>query len=135
MSELLTELASKVGISPEQAKKALGALLAAIKEHIPSEQFARLSQAVPGADDMMAAADAEHGSGGVLGAVAGAIGKMFGGGGAMAVVADKLGHLGLSPDQIKNFVCQALAFLKSRLPPEVMAKISDQLPAEEVPAS
>jgi hypothetical protein len=112
-------------------------LLTAVKTHIPAEQFAQLSQAVPDADDMMAAAATEHSSesGGLLSAVAGAVGKMFGGGGAMAALADKLGHLGLSPDQIKNFVSQALAFLKSRLPPEVMAKISAQLPAEEAPAS
>jgi uncharacterized protein (DUF2267 family) len=137
MSDFLMELASKTGISPEQAKKAVGALLAAIKPHIPAEQFTRLSQAVPGADDMMAAAAAEHssGGGGILGAVADMAGKIFGGGGAMAAVVDKLGHLGLSADQVKTFVSHVVAFLRSKLPPDVMAKISHLLPAEEVPAS
>jgi len=137
MSDLLTELASKVGISPEQAKKAVGSLLAVIKEHIPAEQFARLSQAVPGTDDMMAAAAAEHSSesGGLLSAVAGAVGKMFGGGGAAAALADRFGKLGLSREQIKTFFAKVIESLKSKLPPDVMAKISEHLPAEETPAS
>jgi hypothetical protein len=136
MIDFLTELASKAGISTEQAKKGMGALLAFFKEHLPAEQFARLSQEVPGTDEMMAAASAEHSSesGGLLSAVAGAVGKMFGGDGSAALLG-KLGQLGLSPDQIKNFLPRAIAFLKSKLPPEVMAKISSLLPAEETPAS
>jgi hypothetical protein len=85
----------------------------------------------------MAAADAEHssGGGGILGAFADMASKLFGGGGALAALAENLGHMGLSADQIKNFVPQMIGFLKSKLPPDVLAKISHHLPAEEAPSN
>ncbi|HEY7313365.1 MAG TPA: DUF2780 domain-containing protein [Gemmataceae bacterium] len=131
MIDIVTELANKTGLSPEQTKKALGALLGLVKSHVPAEQFARLSQAVPGTDEMMAAAQADSGSsGGVLSAVAGMAGKLFGGGDACAALADKLEKSGLSADQIKTFLPHALEFLKSKLPSDVAEKLGALLPAE-----
>lgn len=135
MSDFITGLASQAGISPDQAKKGAGALLAFLKQHLPADSASKVLGAVPDSEGMMAAADlgGEKPSGGVLGAVAGAVGKLFGGGGAAAVLA-KLGQLGLSAEQIKKFVAAALEVLKGKLPADVMKQVSHLLPQEEAAA-
>ena len=100
MADIATELASKAGISPDAARKGLGVVLGFLKNKLPAESFSKVSAAVPGADNMMtAAADmGEQDSGGVVGAVKGAVGKIFGGG--TEALISKFGQLGLSADQI-----------------------------------
>jgi hypothetical protein len=132
MSDFIAGLASQTGISPEQAKKGIGALLSFLKQHLPADSAEKVVNAVPDSEGMMAAADlgAEKPSGGVLGAVAGAVGKLFGGGGAAAVLS-KLSHLGLSAEQVKKFVAAAVELLRSKLPADVMKQVNHLLPAPE----
>jgi hypothetical protein len=92
MADIAAELASKCGISADQAKKAFGAVLGLLKSKLPAETFNKLRDSVPAADNLMAAADmGEQAGGGVVEAVKGAIGKMFGGGDAMAALRAGLG--------------------------------------------
>jgi hypothetical protein len=129
MADFASELASKSGVSAETARKGLGVVLGLLKSKLPAESFAKVSAAVPGADDMVAAAadTGEQDSGGVVGAVKGAIGKIFGGGGTDALLA-KFGQLGMTPDQIQGFLPKVLEFLKGKLPEDLMGKISGLLP-------
>jgi hypothetical protein len=130
MAESISELASQSGVSLDMAKKGLGALLAFLKDKLPPEVFSKIQAALPGADASAApAGEAHHG---VLDAVKGLAGKLFGGGGAAAVLA-KLSEAGFSADQIKSFLPRVIAFLKARLPGDVMAKVAHLLPAEEQP--
>jgi Protein of unknown function VcgC/VcgE (DUF2780) len=81
MSDVISELAAKSGLSPEQAKKGLGAILSFLKASVPEETFAKVSSAVPDSDQMMAAAGPhEEPSGGIVGAIKGVADKLFGGG-------------------------------------------------------
>ena len=125
MADIVAQLASAAGISPEQARQGLGAVLAALKKQLPAEHFAKLSAAVPGAEEM--AADA-GGGGGLLGSVSGMAGKLFGGGDLSAVAA-KLTGLGLSMDQVKAFAAKVVEFLKDKLPPDLTAKLTALIPA------
>jgi hypothetical protein len=135
MADITTELASKCGISPEMAKKGLGVLLAAMKHALPADAFAKVEGAIPGGGQLLADAQAEgaQASGGILGTLKDMAGKLFGGGGAAALVAH-LGKLGFSPEQVKSFLPHVLEFLKSKLPPNVMQHITALLPHEAAAA-
>jgi hypothetical protein len=130
MAEIITELASRSGVSPETAKKGLGVLLAALQHALPAESFAKIEGAIPGADRLLADAQAEgeQSAGGVLASIKNLAGKLFGGGDAAALVSH-LGQLGFSPEQVSRFLPLVLEFLKGKLPPELMRKITALLPA------
>jgi hypothetical protein len=97
---------------------------------IPAEGFSRIAAAVPGADGMMAAAQEEgKSSEGILGAVTGMAGKIFGGGGAAA--GTKLTQLGFSPDQLKSFLSNVLEFFKDKLPADLLKQVSGLIPTGE----
>jgi Protein of unknown function VcgC/VcgE (DUF2780) len=135
MADIITELASKSGISPDMAKKGLGTLLAAFKHALPADSFAKIEGAIPGAANMLADAQAEgeSSSGGILGAIKDMAGKVFGGG-SPAALAAHFGKLGFSPDQVKHFIPQVVEFLKSKLPPDMMKHVTALLPQEEAAA-
>ncbi len=131
MADITTELASKCGISVESAKKGVGVVLGLLKSKLPNDSFAKLTQAIPGADNMMAnvADTGGEASGGVLGAVKGAVGKLFGGG--TDAVLGKIGQIGIAPDKIPAFLTNFLGSLKGKVPENVMNQISDVLPAPQ----
>src|SRR5690349_9364973 len=102
--DIVTHLADQSGINTEQARKGVAA--------------------VPGAERMMAAAETapETTPGGIFGAVAGAVGKLFGGGAAELVT--KLAQHGFSAEQLQSFVPNVMEFLKARLPANVADKVA-----------
>lgn len=134
MSDIVSDLAARSGISTEQAKKGLGAVLSYVKESLPEGAFAQVSAAVPESDQIMAAAGLQEESGGILGAIKDKVGKLFGGGGAAALIS-KLSSLGISAEQAQAFIPRVMEFLKGKLPESVMKQIAGLLPAhEETPA-
>jgi hypothetical protein len=137
MADIINELASKIGISPDLAKKGLGTLLAALQHVLPAESFAKIEGAIPGAASMLANAQAqgEAPAGGILGAIKDMAGKLFGGGGSAEELAAHFGKLGFSPDQVRHFFAQVVEFLRSKLPPDLMKHVSALLPHEEGTAS
>jgi hypothetical protein len=135
MADIVSELAAKCGISPELVKKGLGAVLAYFKTALPADSYAKLSAAVPGTDDLVAEA-AKAGaapSGGVLGAVGGAVSKLFGGGGGGQLLSSLTGA-GFSPDQLQKFLPGVMESLKGKLPDDVLKKVSGLLPVPETGA-
>jgi hypothetical protein len=128
MSDFVSELASKSGIDLEQAKKGLGALLAFFKDKLPEGVFSQIHSAIPNANALIGAAPAaEAPSGGVLSAVTGLAEKIFGGGDAAALVS-KLTHAGFTPEQLKEFLPKVIEFLKTKLPADVLGKVTGMLP-------
>jgi hypothetical protein len=136
VTDIISDLANKSGINTDMAKKGLGAILTFFKEKLPADTFAQVSAAVPGAEALMAdarAAPEAQAEGGVMHTLAEWAGKLFGGSASAAV--SKLTSLGLSADQIKQFVPNLLAHLKGKLPPEVVKQISGLLPVSEEAAA
>lgn len=126
MADIASELASKCGISADMAKKGLGVILGSFKSTLPTETFTKLTQAVPGADDMMAAADTgAQASGGVMDAIKGAVGKIFGGGNADLLA--KFSQLGMTPEQGEGFLAKAMEFFKAKLPESLQSQIGKLL--------
>src|SRR5262249_52084429 len=133
MADIITDLASKSGISPDLARKGLGGVLAFFQSKLPADTFSQVSAAVPGADSMMAAAQAgQESSGGILSAVTSAVGKLFGGGGAAEMVS-KLTQLGFSAEQLQAFLPRVLDFFKGKLPGDVMSQVSGLMPTPKEP--
>jgi Protein of unknown function VcgC/VcgE (DUF2780) len=134
MADITTELASKCGISPDVAQKGLGIVLGLFKSKLPEVAYSKVSAAVPGADNMIAAAAdmGEHSGGGVVDAVKGAIGKLFGG--SAGALFAKFERLGMSPDQIQGFVSKVTEYFNGKLSENVMSQISGHLPVPELTA-
>jgi hypothetical protein len=131
MADIIAELAARAGVSPEMAGKGIGAILNLLKDKLPAGLFTQVQAALPNANGLMAdAAQAQETSGGLMGAVSGAVGKLFGGGGAAEAV-NKLGHLGFSADQIQKFLPSVMEFFKNKLPPDVLKQVSGFLPTGE----
>ncbi len=126
MADVVTELASRSGVSPDLARKGLGAVLSFLKGKIPAEAFAKVSSAVPDTDGLMAAAEAgpKDSGGGMLGAVTGAVGKMLGGGSGGGALVAKLTQLGFAPEQVQGFLKNALDFLKDKVPGDVLKQVT-----------
>jgi hypothetical protein len=132
MADIAAELANRCGISVEQAKKGLGVVLGLLKSKLPAESFNKLSEHVPEANDLMASAAsmADETGGGVVGAVKGAIGKIFGGEGVGALLS-KLGQTGMSAEQISGFIPRVIEFFKSKLPANISNQIGEHLPSTQ----
>jgi hypothetical protein len=131
MPDLIAELAAKAGVSPDMAGKAVGAILAFLKDKLPGNVFAQVQEAVPNSNNLMEVAQStEETSGGLVSAVTSAVGKLIGGGGA-AEVAGKLAKLGFSADQVQKFLPSVVEFLKTRLPPDIFKQLSGFFPAAE----
>jgi hypothetical protein len=130
MADIVSDLAAKSGISVDQAKKGLGALLSFVKTSVPQDTFAQVSAAVPDSDQMMAAAGPIEGSGGIIGTIKDKVGKLFGGGGVTALIS-KLSSLGISAEQAQAFLPRVMEFFKSKLPDSVTQKLSGLLPVPQ----
>jgi hypothetical protein len=128
VADLISELAAKSGISPDQAGKGVGAVLGVLKDKLPASMFSQVQAAVPNADGLMADAQSASGGGGVLGAVTGAIGKLTGGGSGAAGLMGKFTQLGFSPEQLQKFLPNVLEFFKSKLPADVANKVGALMP-------
>jgi uncharacterized protein (DUF2267 family) len=129
MADFISDLATKAGVSPDMARKGVGAILALLKEKLPAGSFSQVLSAIPNANNLMAdAQESQEGSGGgVLGAVSAAVSKLVGGG--AAELTNRLSKLGFSAEQLERFLPKVLEFLKSKLPADVLKHASAHLPA------
>jgi len=129
MADIVAELAAKCNLNADMVRNGLGAILSFLKSKLPTEAFSKLSAAVPNSESMMAAAQsAPEASGGVMDAVKGAVGKIFGGGGEVIA---KLSKLGFSTDQLAAFLPKVLEFFRGRIPADVLKQVEGHLPIPE----
>lgn len=110
--ELVGQLATELGATPAQAAGAAGALFGIAKRHLPEGDWSKVSAAVPGMDQLLAAAP-------LLDAVAGGGG---GSGGAVAAAASALGAAGGGAGGVSNLLAAAGAFQKLGLDPALVGK-------------
>lgn len=134
MSDIVSDLAGKCGMTPEQAKKGLGAVLSHVKGSVSEDTFSQIYAAVPSADEYMAAAGPREKSSSIVGAIKDAAGKIFGSGNAAALLT-KLSALGITAEQAQAFLPRVMEFLKSKLPESVTKQFSNLFPTpQETPA-
>ena len=135
MADIISDLAAKSGVSPDMARKGMGAVLEFCKGKLSPDAYSKVSAAVPDADGMVAQSQQAQqapaqSAGGILGGLTGAAGKLFGGGGSDAAdLFGKLTRSGFSMEQAKTFLPQAIGFIKDKLPADAAQKLSGMLPA------
>jgi Protein of unknown function VcgC/VcgE (DUF2780) len=109
--ELIGNLTKELSITPAQAIGGTGALFGLAKSRLRPEEFARVSDAVPGMDGLLSAAPKSMGSAGALGALGGALPGQAGG---LASVAGSFKSLGLSPGMASKFVPIMTKFVEAK---------------------
>jgi hypothetical protein len=125
MKELIDLLTRNLGVSGPQAEGGAAVLFKAAKEKLGGAEFDKLLGGVPGLGDLLKKAPASGGGlGGMLGNLAGAMG---GNAGLIATIVGGFGKLGLTTDHAKKFVPVILDFLKSKVGPDVVAKLEKTL--------
>ncbi len=152
MQEIIDQIATKIGIDPAVADKAVDMIVNYIASQAPAEYVDMIKQHVPGFDELATvgadhaqAAEAESGGGGLMGAlgglmggggIAGAIGSLMGGaqGGGMASAMALLGNLqkdGLDLGQIKEVATSLVGNLREAAGDETVDKLLAQIPGAE----
>lgn len=136
MSDLVDELSSRTGLSPELVQKGMGALLSFLKKELGEETFDKISTSIPQASALTSQYESESESpegaapqGSLFELVSGLAGKLLGGkAGEGADLLSSLSKIGLKPEQIESFLPKALELIKSHLSPELIQKLMMALP-------
>ena len=112
--ELINILTQQLGISDSQAKGGAGALFGMAQNMLGADDFGKVSEVVPGMDDLLGAAPKSGGLGGMLGGLASSLGGKAGKLGGLASLSGQFSKLGLDSDMIGKFVPIVLAFVQSK---------------------
>jgi hypothetical protein len=121
MEELIARITAAAGIDPALANKAVGMILNFLQKEGPAAEVSQLIEALPGAQDAMAAGT---GGGGLMGGLAG---MMPGGGGVMGLGAQMMGA-GLSMGQIQTVGKEMFAFGREKAGEDAMGSIVGAIP-------
>ena len=120
IDELVTRIATSVGLEQGLATKAVGMMLAFLKKEGPEAEVNTLFNAVPGSAELAAE---QTGGSGIMGSVMG----MMPGGGVMALGTQLMGA-GLGMGQIQQVSKQLFAFGKEKAGEDTMGAIVGGVP-------
>lgn len=124
MDELIAQLSAKVGVTPEVATQAVGAILAFLEREGPADAVSKLVDSIKGARDVTNEAINAQ-SGGFMGMLAGMVGHV---GGGIAGLGGQLMALGLDLNQIQAIGKELFAFAEREAGPEVVGRIVSEIP-------
>lgn len=124
MEELVAQLCAKVGVSPDVATQAVGAVLAFLEREGPADAVSKLVDSIKGAREVTNEAMNAQ-SGGFMGMLAGMVGHV---GGGIAGLGGQLMALGLDLNQIQMIGKELFAFAEKEAGPEVVGKIVAEIP-------
>lgn len=124
MSEIVTQVAERVGIAPDQAEKALGMMLGFLQREADDGPIAKMIEAIPGAPELVARYNGEgQGGGGLLGGLMSAIG----GGGIMGL-GQQLMSQGLGMGEISALAKATIAIARQHAGDEVVDQVIASVP-------
>ena len=127
--ELVQHLVKTLGVEEEQARGGAGLIMQLAKEKLDDQEFAQVSQALPGIDTLIPASPAKQ-SGGLMGALGNLTGGMSSGGGVvsnvsnMATLAAGFSKLGMDPTMISKFMPTILSFAQTKAGGQVVGLLS-----------
>jgi hypothetical protein len=101
--ELVQSLSKEIGATPEQAAGAAGALFGLAKTRLKADEFAQVSQAVPGMSELLKAAPATGKSSNPL-ARGADLAPALGAAGAVGPAAAAFSQLGLKPELVPKAI-------------------------------
>jgi hypothetical protein len=124
MNEAVSQIADKVGISPELAEKSLGMMLGFLQREAEDGPVARMIEAIPGASELVAQFNGEgSGGGGLLGGLMSAIG----GGGIMGL-GQQLMSQGLGMGEISALAKETISVARQYAGDEVVDQVVASVP-------
>jgi len=110
-ADLVGQLTKGLSITPAQARGGAGTLFSVAKSRLSTDDFGKVSSAVPGMSGLLKAAPAMGGGSSEL---SGLESSLPGGMGRMAEVAGAFQKLGLSPDMVGKFVPVMTKYVESK---------------------
>lgn len=120
MDELISRIATNVGIDPALAEKAVGMMLGFLQREADDGAVARMIEAVPGAADLIAKYNGEGSGGGLLGG-------LMGGGGVMGL-GQQLMSEGLGMGEITGVAKETIAYAKQQAGEETVDAVVNSVP-------
>jgi hypothetical protein len=124
MTDIVTQIAEKVGIEPALAEKALGMMLGFLQREADDGAVAKMIEAMPGGADLVARFNGEGaGGGGLLGGLMSALG----GGGVMGL-GQQLMAQGLGMGEITALARETIAIAKQHAGEEVVDQVVASVP-------
>ncbi|MDL2407682.1 hypothetical protein PY650_18845 [Rhizobium calliandrae] len=125
MNEIIDQIATKAGISPDIAEKAVGMMLGFLQREAPDGPVTKMIDAIPGASDLVAQYNGEETSGGgLLGGLLNAVGA---GGGLMAL-GQSLMSSGLNMGEISSLARETIATAREHAGDEVVDEVVNSVP-------
>lgn len=125
MNEIVTEIANRVGISPELAEKALGMMLGFLQREAADGPVAEMIEKIPGATELVAQFNGEGSGGG--GGLLGGLMSALGGGGIMGLGQQLMGE-GLGMSEITSLARETIAIAKEHAGEEVVDQVVASVP-------
>jgi len=112
--ELLNVLTQRLGVTEDQAKGGAGAIFSMVKEKLATENFAKISEMIPGITDFLGAAPKSGGLGGAIGGLSSALGGNAEKLGGLASLAGAFKGLGLESNMVGKFIPIIISFVQSK---------------------
>ena len=135
MDAFIKQVSSSAGVDETEARNFLGKLLDFIKKNAPEDVSADISAKVPGADEVMKDAttpsnDLVKQCMPVLDMLKKLVEQVMGGDAAKAAELTEIcSKSGVTPEQGGAMIQKLLDFLKEKVGPDTVTKITEQLPA------
>jgi hypothetical protein len=128
MNEIVDQIATKAGISPDIAERAVGMMLGFLQREAPDGAVTKMIESIPGASDLVAQYNGDEttggGGGGLLGGLLSAVGA---GGGLMALGQSLMSH-GLSMGEISSLAKETISVAREHAGDEVVDEVVHSVP-------
>lgn len=126
MNEVIDQIATKAGIAPDLAEKAVGMILGFLQREAPDGPVTKMIAAFPGATDLVAqyGGDQAGGGGGLLGGLLSAVGA---GGGIMGL-GQQLMSTGLSMGDISSLAKETVGTARQYAGNDVVDEVVNSIP-------
>ena len=119
MNDLISRIASNVGLDPAVAEKAVGMILGFLQREADDGAVAKMIEAIPGGSDLVAQ---YNGAGG-----GGLLGGLMGSGGVMAL-GQQLMSEGLGMGEITGVARETIAYAKEHAGEETVDEVVNSVP-------
>ncbi len=113
-SGLVQLLAKNLGVTEKQATGGAGSIFNLAKQNLDTDDFAKVSKAVPGIGKMMAAAPKQDRAAGMLGGASSLLGESAPSVAGVAGLAGSFSQLGMKTTMVNAFIPIILNYVKSK---------------------
>jgi hypothetical protein len=112
--DLVGLLTKNLGVTDQQAEGGAGAIFNAASRQMSSDDFSKVSDALPEVKSLMQAAPATDSGSGTLGGLSSMLGNKGGSLSSLAGLTDTFSKLGLSSDMVGKFIPIVLEYAQSK---------------------